>query len=191
MSAVPYCLLSSSLHCSSLTDDGLLSNGHHLNISMPPGPAVKSQSRLGRGPAFLKIFQVTLNSRRLVQWSIIKMTIGVFGVYVVAVVRTHTLKVVLSRMCIFATQDRRPLVLWLGNGVCASAFWGLWSHFAGSWACEERSLALFYGKTYSEIVSSLTTRTGSIPKIDGGCLLYGYWRNTKQKYSNHQNGRPC
>jgi len=45
------------------------------------------------------------------------MTIGVLGVYVATIGRTHTLKVVLSRVCIFATQDRRPLVLWLGNGV--------------------------------------------------------------------------
>ncbi|MFZ0221091.1 MAG: hypothetical protein WAM42_05270 [Candidatus Nitrosopolaris sp.] len=87
--------------------------------------------------------------------SIIKMTIGAFGVYVVAIVRTQTLKIVLSRVCIFATQDRRPLVLWLGNGVCASAFWGLWSHAAASWACEEGRLTLLYRKTNSQIASPL------------------------------------
>src|SRR5215831_19558064 len=102
------------------------------------------------------------------------MTIGMLGMYVVAIVRTHTLKVVLSRVCIFAIQDRRPLVLWLGNGVRTFAFWGLWSHAAASWACEEGRLTLLYRKTYSQIVSSLTCRTGPIPKIDGGCLLYRY-----------------
>jgi hypothetical protein len=72
-------------------------------------------------------------------------------------------------------QDRRLwCIVWCGNGdfaawaFCDSAL----KLFAGSWRCEERSLALFYGKTYSHIVSSLTTRTGSSREGDGGCLLY-------------------
>ena len=93
--------------------------------------------------------------------SIIKMTIGAFGVYVVAIVRTQTLKIVLSRVCIFATQDWRPLVLWLGNGVCASAFWGLWSHAPSFLGVRRGKTCIFYRKTNSQIASPLEDRLHS------------------------------
>jgi len=93
------------------------------------------------------------------------------------------------------SRYRRPLVLWCGNGtaVLAIYFCALWLwHFAGSCCCEQRSLALFYWKAYSYIVSSLATGTGPIPKIDGECLRYvGCWTNTKHKYCEQQNNKPC
>ena len=46
------------------------------------------------------------------------MTIGVLGVYVATIGRTHTLKVVLSRVCIFGD----PLYFACSQKVCSAIF---------------------------------------------------------------------